>query len=293
MSRTASTRNPIDENNLVDGVPPWMLNSVLALVKEAVEEHRGRDRVTNKVIEGVAVDRIHSIERYLQHTFPADEDDEWELRQALLDYCREGDHGLDVVEALLAIGGESMRYAYPRILARATQMLLESGSKWTPVSVAEVEFRATLEERVDQPTADAYSSALEGTEDNSRGLLKSAWSDAFGREPNAPEAYSNAIKAMEAAAWPVITPKNDSATLGHILGELRANPEKWKSAITEKVPGITSMTLSNAMQMVWEGHTDRHGTANPVAVTQEAAEQAVFTAVMVCAFFNRNYVEAA
>jgi hypothetical protein len=51
--------------------------------------------------------------------------------------------------------------------------------------------------------------------------LDDAWKAAFGRDPNPSVAYSQAIKAVEAAAIPVVTPSDSLATLGRVIGQLR------------------------------------------------------------------------
>jgi hypothetical protein len=269
----------------MDGVPAWMQGSVIEWIRKYTTEHRGRDRHTGDVIVGVTVDRIHAVERYLQITIPRRSQDEFGLQRGLISYAQDEAHGLDVVEAMLATGAT---FNFNELLQSMNQILVESGSKW--VAVPNSSGTATLEERVDATTTEAFGTAASDTSNMSGQHLRTAWGHAFGRSPSAPEAYNYAIKAMEAAAWPVITPNNNSATLGHILGELRAHPERWHTQITELQPGAGSTMLANAMQLVWEGHTDRHGTASPVPVTQPAGEQAVLTAVMVCNYFNRSYV---
>lgn len=283
MPRVASTRTVPTRDSLVDGVPPYMMGSALDFIKRFTTEHRGRDRRTGDLIIGVATDRIRAVERYLQIQLPDDPDDEFELQIGLTNYARDETHCLDVIEAMLAT-------CYPPNLSQMMQVinpiLLESGSKWIAV---DNDGTAVLEERVDATTTEAFNTAVAASNDSSD-LLKKAWRYAFGRNPSPSEAYNYAIKAMEAASWPIITPNNNSATLGHILGEMKTHPEKWHTKISEKQTNLGSETVASAMQLIWEGHTDRHGTANPVAVTQEAAEQAVFTTVMICDYFNRGYV---
>lgn len=283
MPRVASTRTTPTNDSLVDGVPPHMMGSAIDFIKRFTTERRGRDRRTNDVIIGVATERIRAIERYLQIQLPDDQDNEFELQTGLTNYARDETHCLDVIEAMLAT-------CYAPNLAQMTQVinpiLVESGSKWITVVN---DGTAALEERVDATTTEAFNAVQAATND-SPAFLKKAWGYAFGRNPSPSEAYNYAIKAMEAAAWPVVTPNNNSATLGHILGEIKAHPHNWHTKITEQQANLGSAMTANAMQLVWEGHTDRHGTASPVAIAQDAAEQAVFTAVMVCNYFNRGYV---
>lgn len=264
-----------------------MKSSLIAWMRKYTTEHRGRDRKSGEIIIGVITGRIHAIERYLQITLPYDEEDdgELELQASLIRYAQDGDNALDVAEALLTT---TTTYDIGDVLTTINQILLESGSKW--VAVPQEGAKATLEERVDATTTQAYELAISNSAANSAGLLRKAWGHAFGRSPLPSEAYKDAVRAMEAAAWPVVTPNNNAATLGHILGELKANRAKWHTKISEQQASLGVDMVVNAMQLVWEGHTDRHGSANPVAVTQEAAEQAVFTAVMVCNYCARGYL---
>lgn len=285
MPRIASTRKIINEDSLVDGVPDWMLGSITALVKDVTTEKRGRN-LKHEPIIGVASGQIYAIERYLQIKLPYDLEDEFELQRSLINYAQNDNQGLDVVEALLAIGG--FNNFSNNIFKKVNEILIGSGSKW--IAVMQGEDKATLEERVDTTTVEAFEKATSTTSNNSGVLLKKAWGFAFGRSPSPSEAYNYAIKAMEASSWPIITPNNNSATLGHILGEMKAHPKNWHTEIAEQQHELGLVMIANAMQLVWEGHTDRHGTASPVVVSQESAEQAVFTAVMICSYFNRGYI---
>lgn len=284
MIRVASTRTILDEPNLVDGVPIWMMGSAKSFIRRFTTVHKGRDRKNNEVIIGADTDTIHAIERYLQIQLPEDDEDEFELQNGLLYYARDETKCLDVLEATLATCHPAN---IPQMLLIINTIFIESGSKWIAKLQDE---KIVLEERVNETTIEAFESTVNSSNNESGNFLKKSWGFAFNKSPNASEAYSCAIKSIEAAAWPVITPNNNKATLGHIIGEIKANPNKWHSSITEKETGISSSMLVQAMQLVWEGQTDRHGSAKPVTVTQEAAEQAVFTAVMICAYFNRNYI---
>jgi hypothetical protein len=189
----------------------------------------------------------------------------------------------------MAVGDPEMTYRFADGFGNINRILKESGSKW--IAVSSGTNTATLEERVNETAQNAYSNIVSEATNQSGDFLKKAWSAAFGRNPNASEAYNNAIKAMEASAWPIVTPNNNSATLGHIIGELRTHPEKWYTALRELEENLGVQVIRQSMQVVWEGHSDRHGTGKPVDISQEAAEQSVFTAINVCAHFNRGYIK--
>lgn len=265
------------------------MKSIKSWVAGITTEHRGRDRKTGDLIIGVATSTIHAVERYLQISLPDDPEDEEELRQQLISYCSDEAKCLDVVVAFMAIGDPYMSYRFDELFTTLNLILKESGSKW--VAVSSGHHTATLEERVDETSREAYTSTVSEATNLSGDFLKKAWSAGFGRNPNPSDAYNNAIKAMEAASWPVVTPQNNSATLGHIIGELRTNPGKWQTALREIEDNLGVEVIRKSMQVVWEGHSDRHGSGTPQDITQEAAEQSIFTAVTVCAHFNRGFIK--
>ena len=55
--------------------------------------------------------------------------------------------------------------------------------------------------------------------------LRKAWECAHTAEPDPVRSYSEAIKAVEAAAHAVVEPNNPNATLGTIIRKLRTHPE--------------------------------------------------------------------
>lgn len=117
--------------------------------------------------------------------------------------------------------------------------------------------------------------------------LRSAWSRCFGRDPDPNDAYSEAVKAIEVAAKPVVTPDDPLATLGKMIGAVRDKPEKWEtdSGLDGSVQTILSM-----MDMVWKGQL-RHGDEDAaLEVSQEAAEMTVQTAVLLVSWFRSGRI---
>ena len=52
--------------------------------------------------------------------------------------------------------------------------------------------------------------------------LTNARDEAYGRHPDPEKLYSEAVKAIEADAIPVVIPEDGGSTLGKVMGELRA-----------------------------------------------------------------------
>lgn len=282
MSRRATTRREIGDESLLEGVPVWMRPSIERFIAYWIT---GNSRANPNEAAIPDMHRINEIERYLQIQL-----EKYGTAAAIatyryvFQYVQDEEKCLDIVEAILATNNNT-----DAIVSQLNTILTSSGSKWIAVKNSSG-FGATLEERVSESAQNALVIAVKESDATTQHFLKTAWSNAFGRSPNASSAYSNSIKAIEAAAWPTITPKDNKATLGTMLGEIRSNIGKWKTATPDKSPNQGITAIKDIMQHIWDGQTDRHGTAHPVAPSQEAAEQAVLYAVVVCNFFNRNLV---
>lgn len=275
-ARIPSTRTEPETQSLTSGIPPWMKSSI----------HHWIMKFTSRDNNGLIPepDRVLAIERYLQITLG--DHDPRAMHRRLIDYADSSEEqGLDVVQAIIATNNNH-NITIPTI----NIILIQSGSRWIAKRTEDSDYYATLEERVDEETELAYSDAASNSNSISAQYMKKAWSSAFSRSPSPSEAYSNAIKAVEAASWSLITPNDNKATLGTILGEMSSHPNKWSTKIPVKQADDDILTVISLLRLLWEGQTDRHGTAAPAPPTQESAEQAVITAVLLCNYFNKGYI---
>jgi hypothetical protein len=141
-----------------------------------------------------------------------------------------------------------------------------------------------LEARVDDAVREAVDRARQETASTSASThLDSAWIACYGRSSNPGLAYSESIKAVEAAAAPIVSPRDLKATLGKMIaGELTPNAALWRFTI---VPHTMDPVIS-AMATLWDGQTDRHAGNRPtVPITQEAAQAAVLLAATLVHWF--------
>lgn len=101
--------------------------------------------------------------------------------------------------------------------------------------------------------------------------LTSAWNAAYGRQHDAVKSYSEAIKAVEAALAPQVSPQNGRQTLGTMIKDVAAKPSKWKFEIADgRVEGVA--TVLHMMTILWDGQTSRHGAVS--ATRHETIEEA-------------------
>lgn len=117
--------------------------------------------------------------------------------------------------------------------------------------------------------------------------LRQAWSNAFGREPDATAACDEAVRAIEAAAKPVVTPNDSLATLGKMIAAMRDSSQKWttNSNASDDIGGVIAM-----MELVWKGYR-RHGDPDqPAEASVEAAQMLVQSAALLVHWFQTGHI---
>lgn len=103
-----------------------------------------------------------------------------------------------------------------------------------------------------------------------------AWANAFGRNGDPSDAWDHAIKALEHLLSPVVVPKKDKATLGDVVGVLRANNgNKWRSSLPGKNEDNAVAPLVGTLDLIWPNTVDRHGSATNRSPTVEEARTIV------------------
>ncbi|WP_330480029.1 hypothetical protein [Streptomyces sp. NBC_00724] len=192
---------------------------------------------------------------------------------------------LDVVDAVLAYKAERgvNDQAAIRLL---TDILDDGGSVYRVAEGCDgLEERVTpsVRDAVHRTIADAAAGAAVGS---AADHLAAAWQAAYGRSPDPVRAYSEAIKAAEAAAHSVIQPNNAKATLGTMLGEIKNARHKFRTVLSTPAGGDPVAPVEGVMRALWEGQTSRHGGQAPTTPeTLEAARAAVHLAATLVQWF--------
>lgn len=165
--------------------------------------------------------------------------------------------------------------------------LRQAGADYVVVQPSDEWVKFRLERRTTGAAAAAVRSQT-SVPGNAADHLDKAWAAAFGREPNPSVAYSEAVKAVEAAAIPVVLPNDSLATLGKIVGELRADSQKYATVFVRDATPVKGTTLFPVEVVIaladqlWVNQTDRHAVGDPlpaVPITQPQAELAVHNAL--------------
>ena len=159
-----------------------------------------------------------------------------------------------------------------------------------------------LQDRVPEAVRLAAESAMKL--DRAGEHLTLAWNAAFGRSPSPGDAYAKALKAVEAAARPILAPNDATTTLGKMIGDLKTREASIELALkgacdsspgNEKdVPGVTIARLM--IQLLLRSQHDRHDNPNPDAppeVSQAEAQAAVHLAVTLVQWFSTGVIRRA
>lgn len=242
---------------LHEGVPSWLRQSLMDWVEGILHQSSGFgesywDR-----------DFLLQLERKLRLHFSSQYDRDtghafMELIEQDEDVC------LKVVDYILAFAGLSERPVIDVGL-----MLHDAGSAWT---LGQRAGRRALVRRVDETvTAAAEREMARAGRPSTH--LRNAWEAAYGREPRPSEAYREAVRAVEAAAKPVISPNNPKATLGTMIADIKNKPEKWTVGLPNPDGSDQVSVVRSMCELLWKGQIDRHGTDDESsAVTVDAAE---------------------
>jgi hypothetical protein len=155
------------------------------------------------------------------------------------------------------------------------------GSKWELIVV---DSEGKLTPRQTGPVAEVisgFASYAAPAGEHLRKSLEKLGSD----EPGV--AYLEAVKAVEAAARPVVLPNDAGATLGKIIGTLKSEPQKYGVVL----PVETVDDVIRRAEILWKTPHERHGSDDPQPpVTAEHAQAGFAIALGLVDYFGRGLI---
>ena len=256
-----------------EGLPPYLAGPMTGWLQEVFRDRRG----------GVLRSQLQD----LQLAFKLEQPLDWQtsgspLRDLLSRVVGDEEFGLNVIDYVLQHLPEFCeRYEHPSdYAATALGILVVGGSAWE-VTRLENATRFQLSRRAVGPVREAIESVPSSTRAHQHLVL--AWNKLSGRNPDASGAYREAIRAVEAAAKPVVLPNDASATLGKMKAALRDKPGTWTTTI-----GAVD-DVRRLIESVWTSQLDRHGTDDesvPLTVSLEQAD----AAFSICLNLTRLFV---
>ena len=273
-------------------IPNWLENSLLLWLSEFFYDSDSHGTHPN-------VTYCLAVERLLRtRLFNPNDSSPHGSSSAVLDYLKTHPRALwQVIDERLAALSALQNVEFPSIgavdaVAKIKQLrlfLIQAGAGYE-VSVDQQ--RAYLRRRIPGGVQVAIDRAEEAVASSSA-LLRSAFTHTYGREPNYGLAYSEAVKAVETAAIPIVIPKDSLGTLGKVIGQMRSNLAAWSLALADP-HDIGVEALVNIMDTLWSSQHDRHGGARELKdMMREEAEAAVHLAALLVQWFGRTGIRAA
>lgn len=280
--RPLSARNDPERSKAYDalheGVPEWLATPVAQWIYETFDSMRyeGDLRHTLDLLYGI-----------LRRPMPSGRFDD--LIEDLASAVAQGD--LDILDAMVWLTGTYTGGWKQR--DRLSLMLAVHGSAWC-IGTDDTD-QPCLQRRVNEAAAAAARAEMERT-GNAATHLHRAWHRVYGRSPDAGGAYREAVRAVEAAAKPVVLPSDTGATLGKMIAAMKAKPEKWTVVLDGNGRGSGMAHLISMCQSIWTSQLDRHGTDDervPLDVSPREAEAALHLAVTLVHWFRSEAVQVA
>lgn len=280
----ASEAGASDFECLFPGVPPWMRESLWAWLKVRLSDwvHSSTSRQGGYFSPNAS--RIREIERICRVDSRwtgsgADHSDRYRGLEALRDVLYSNETAF-----LTAVDFYLSKNPQAQPVQELSTVLEDSSSKWR---VGHIGSRQGLVERVDETVQRSADEIIRKGDRHGR-LLAEAWQHAFSMQRNPSSAYRCAVRAVEVAAAPVLTPKDPAPSLGKMITALRDGMAKWRFAFTVDSAVDPKGVLLQMMQLLWTNDYARHINVDPnvpLNVSQEEAESAVVLALTLINWF--------
>lgn len=266
---------------LHDGVPMWLVNSLQTWAVDQMRPSRSSD--WNEPL-------LRAIERNVRVTADWTRGAVTAAPSLLGKAVTAPEQFLDIIDFLLS-QLKPNNDSHNHRAGTFDRQLEQGGSTWSVAAITDQKFG--LVRRLAAPVEAAGLAAMEDP-DPASSHLRTAWAEAYGRNPDPGKAYDEAVKAIEAAAEPVITPKDKLATLGKMIRAIKDAPAKW-SVVFDGADDKQMLAIAELADMIWTAQP-RHGTNDPNRarkVDQPEAEAAVQLAVMLVQWFRSGAVSPA
>jgi hypothetical protein len=263
-------------DTLHEGLPGWIREPVLAWLRPFLWVRTPRREVSYRIAW------LRDLQMRMRLEPPLPWGDLKTTCRDLLDrVIASPEVGLDVLDYSLRHLSEAESWQQPRDdrAAQLARVLELGGSAWE-VSPAGDGSNYTLTRRALGPVLEAIED-LRSVSERASDYLNEGWRHLAGRDPNPDMAYFQAVLAVEAAAKPIVSPNDSKATLGRMLGQIRANPGAYSFVL-----GQPEDVLGPA-GLLWENHR-RHGTDDrtaPMGMRQEEADAGVHLAITLVRWF--------
>ena len=271
---------------LHDGVPDWMATAFWTWIRDSITVFRtfsdgsGRFPMVREALTEEMCQTLKIALPPIRMSKNGDAEGQAQFKLAM-EALTNSRKALAIADYLLAHAADAKDDVLSDVLSR-------SKSAWT---VGTRSGRRALTRRVPVGVQVAADTVM-GRAGRAGARLGRAWEELYGLEPNPSTAYGLAIKAVEDAAIPVVSPTNTKATLGTVLAQIEQQGD-WKlPMVREHDKAVSTEVLIGMMRLLWHGQHDRHGgpPSAPGDVSVAEATVAVSFAITLVNVFSSALV---
>lgn len=188
---------------------------------------------------------------------------------------------LDYMLSTMPISG------YEHHLKALERILSTGGSSW---KVGTRGGRNGLVARMPSSVVDVVAEVTSAS-DRAGNKLAQAWDKAYGPDAQPSDAYVAAVRAVEILICPLVSPRNDRATLGTVIRDLRAQSGSWSFAMKHGDGTDTVGEVVALLQLLWKGQNDRHGSSTYADVTLQEAQAAVLLSSTLVGWLSKGMLQ--
>jgi hypothetical protein len=244
-----------------EGVPPHLFDPLRSWVDHAF----GGSNYSMDDIEGG-----YKLAAVIRWTPPRDRaPSTLTVRAVTQSLASEPDLILDAVDAAL-----HLREMNAVDCRKLDEVLSLGGSVWKVNSD-----RSGLVRHLGTATENAFVDAA-SSPDTTSAELKEGWINAYGRNPDASDAWDHSIKAVESCLVPILVPAKAKATLGDVVGVLNSQGHLWQLVLHGQDGSRSVETLVSMLRLIWP-NPDRHGGTNRRQPSLDEARAVVHLAVTI------------
>lgn len=164
------------------------------------------------------------------------------------------------------------------LILELSDILRYSNTNWMIASDKNT-YKLMMQRRVLPETQENYSSLANSVDGLTGRHLREAWRHAYMHDGDYKQAWESARKAVECLLHPIVSPKNNRATITTMIRDINARHDKWECDIPAGNDTPVNKFLEFLRMMPYEpGH---HGQSDG-SITEREAQAQVAVAFTIC-----------
>ena len=244
---------------LSDWIPNEVKSSVVSIIRRIINE--------NNINLNIFIARLH-VPNILNYSI--EERFFWYLNESQENF-------IDCIDFI--VFNTNIYYEECRVLiVELNDILRYSNTNWMIASDKNT-YKLMMQRRVLPETQEHYSSLANSVDGLTGRHLREAWRHAYMHDGDYKQAWESARKAVECLLHPIVSPKNNRATITTMIRDIDVKHDKWECDIPAGNDTPVNKFLEFLRMMPYEpGH---HGQSDG-SITEREAQAQVAVAFTIC-----------